>query len=90
MMALRGGATVKRSVRVAGHPTSVSLEEAFWQGLKDIAEARATTLNALIGEIDAARVEHLPDGTAPNLSSAIRVYVLEWYKGRAPADTPRP
>lgn len=58
----------KRSVTVAGHRTSVSLEEAFWEALKDIAGARRTTVNALIAEIDRNR--------SGNLSSAIRVFVL--------------
>lgn len=58
----------KRSVRIAGHETSVSLEEAFWQALKEIAARRGVSLNTLITGIDAGR-----DG---NLSSAIRVYVL--------------
>ncbi len=58
----------KRSVRVAGHPTSVSLEEAFWTALKDIARGRGVSLNQLITEIDRER--------GGNLSSAIRVFVL--------------
>ena len=59
----------KRSVAIAGHRTSVSLEAAFWDALREIAQKRGTTLNQLISEIDAGR-----EG---NLSSAIRVYVLE-------------
>ena len=59
----------KRSVMIAGHHTSVSLEEAFWQALKQIAEARGRSINRLITEIDAQR--------SGNLSSAIRVFVLE-------------
>lgn len=62
----------KRSVTIAGHATSVSLEEAFWQGLKDIAQSRGLSLNALISEIDEMRPETDPG----NLSSAIRVFVL--------------
>jgi predicted DNA-binding ribbon-helix-helix protein len=61
---------VKRSIVIAGHKTSVSLEEAFWQGLKDIAESRRMTLSDLVGAIDAGR-EHA------NLSSAIRLFVLD-------------
>src|SRR6476660_3925743 len=60
---------VKRSVVLAGHKTSVSLEDAFWQGLKDIATSRRTTLSDLISSIDADR-EH------GNLSSAFRLLVL--------------
>ncbi|MEE8350879.1 MAG: ribbon-helix-helix domain-containing protein [Rhodospirillales bacterium] len=63
----------KRSVLIAGHATSVSLEEAFWKALKKITEAKGLSLNALITEIDAARA----DDTPANLSSAIRVYVLK-------------
>ena len=59
----------KRSVMIAGHHTSVSLEEAFWQALKQIADARGRSINRLITEIDARR--------RGNLSSAIRVFVLE-------------
>jgi predicted DNA-binding ribbon-helix-helix protein len=60
---------VKRSVAVAGHRTSVSLEAPFWDALKDTAAERGISVQALIGEIDAGR------GGA-NLSSAIRVFVL--------------
>lgn len=60
---------VKRSVRIAGHATSVSLEAAFWQGLCDIAASRGVSVNALLTAIDAGR-----DG---NLSSAIRLFVLD-------------
>lgn len=59
----------KRSVTVAGHPTSVSLEAPFWDVLKEIAEARGLSLNRLIEEIDRGRTS--------NLSSAIRVFVVE-------------
>ncbi|HWB51387.1 MAG TPA: ribbon-helix-helix domain-containing protein [Stellaceae bacterium] len=62
-------ASVKRSVRVAGHATSISLEAPFWQGLRDIAAARGTSVNALVATIDATR--------GGNLSSAIRLFVLD-------------
>lgn len=58
----------KRSVIVDGHRTSVSLEGAFWNALRDIAKRRTVTLNQLISDID--------KGRAGNLSSAIRVYIL--------------
>jgi|SRR5262245_15204268 predicted DNA-binding ribbon-helix-helix protein len=61
---------VKRSVVIAGHKTSVSLEDAFWSALKEIAEQRQTTLSELVGSIDAARRHG-------NLSSAIRLFVLD-------------
>lgn len=64
----------KRSVFVAGHATSVSLEEPFWAALKKIAESRKISLNSLITEIDAARTG--------NLSSALRVYALHWHENR--------
>jgi len=67
---------VKRSVVLAGHKTSVSLEDAFWRGLKDIAKARRMTLSDLISKIDIDR-EH------GNLSSALRLYVLNHYQARA-------
>ncbi|MBM3481173.1 MAG: ribbon-helix-helix domain-containing protein [Alphaproteobacteria bacterium] len=60
----------KRSVTIAGHATSVSLEPEFWAELRAIAGARGVSLNALVGEVDAVR-------GARNLSSALRVHVLE-------------
>ena len=59
----------KRSLRIAGHLTSISLEDAFWDAFKAIAEKRGLSVNALAAEIDRSR-----DG---NLSSAIRVFVLQ-------------
>jgi predicted DNA-binding ribbon-helix-helix protein len=61
---------IKRSLVVAGHRTSISLEDPFWRGLKALAERRRQSINALVAEIDAAR------GQA-NLSSAIRLFVFE-------------
>ena len=66
---------VKRSVVLAGHKTSVSLEEAFWRGLKDIASSRRSTLSNLIVSINTDREQG-------NLSSAIR-FVLNHYKAGA-------
>lgn len=62
----------KRSITIAGHRTSISLEEEFWDMLRNIAAAEGCSLAALIGRIDKKR------GSA-NLSSAIRVQVLEFY-----------
>lgn len=62
-------AICKRSLAIAGHRTSISLEEAFWQGLRQVAHHRNLSIAALVAEIDATR------GNA-NLSSAIRVFVL--------------
>ena len=64
----------KRSVTIAGHRTSLSLEEPFWQALKSLAEDDGVSLAALIERVDRARSL----GRDPyNLSSALRVYVLE-------------
>jgi len=65
----------KHSVVLAGHKTSVSLEEPFWQGLKDIATSRWMTLSDLVSSIDLDR-EH------GNLSSASRLFVLNHYQAR--------
>lgn len=65
----------KRSLTLQGHRTSVSLEDAFWQELQALAEARDVSVNALVAEIDAAR------GVSSGLASAIRVYVLVAAKG---------
>ena len=67
---------VKRSIVVAGHKTSVSLEEAFWNGMKEISGLRNMTLSELVGEIDSNRQQG-------NLSSAIRLFVLDYFKSRA-------
>lgn len=64
----------KHSVAIAGHRTSLSLEAAFWDALKEIAAARDVSVNRLIEEIDRARAAEPEPG---NLSSAVRVYVLE-------------
>ncbi len=64
---------VKRSIVIAGHKTSVSLEDAFWQGLKDIATGRELTLSDLVATIDT-------DRHGGNLSSAIRLFVLDYYR----------
>lgn len=61
---------VKRSIVIDGHKTSISLEDAFWSGLKEIAQAHQATLSNVVGEIDRAREQG-------NLSSAIRLFVLE-------------
>ena len=65
----------KRSVAIAGHRTSVSIEGAFWNSLKEIASARGMTLGELIGEIDANR-------EYDNLSSAIRLFIIGVYRDR--------
>lgn len=64
---------IKRSIVIAGHKTSVSLEDAFWRGLKEIARERDITLSELVASIDSDR-QH------GNLSSAIRLFVLDHYR----------
>jgi predicted DNA-binding ribbon-helix-helix protein len=64
---------VKRSIVIAGHKTSVSLEDAFWKGLKEIAGGRDLTLSELVATIDS-------DRRHGNLSSAIRLFVLDHYR----------
>jgi predicted DNA-binding ribbon-helix-helix protein len=64
---------VKRSVTIAGHQTSISLEPLFWQALETAAGARALPLNALIAEIDAIRITA---ADPPNLASALRSWLL--------------
>jgi predicted DNA-binding ribbon-helix-helix protein len=64
----------KRSVLIAGHQTSISLEPLFWQALEAEAKERGCPVNALVAEIDAARLEAK---RPPNLTSAIRQWLLE-------------
>ena len=66
-------AVLKRSVVIDGHKTSISLEETFWGDLKDIAHSQQTTLSKLVTQIDQTRQQ----SEQGNLSSAIRLYVLE-------------
>ena len=60
---------IKRTVMVGGHKTSISLEDEFWRGLKEIAQARGASLAQILAEIDTMRQQK-------NLSSAIRLFVL--------------
>lgn len=71
---------VKRSIVIGGHKTSVSLEDAFWTGLKEIALGRNMTLSELVATIDTER-QH------GNLSSAIRLFVLDYYRTRLAENT---
>lgn len=68
--ALMKSSVVKRSIVIDGHKTSVSLEDAFWSSLKEIAEAQQAPLSMVVGEIDQTRQQG-------NLSSAIRLFVLD-------------
>ena len=67
---------VKRSVVIAGHKTSISLEETFWICVKDIARAQDLTVQQIVAKIDSERKQG-------NLSSAVRLFVLEHYRNRA-------
>jgi len=67
----------KRSVTIDGHRTSISLEDAFWTELSALSQARGLSLNALVAEIDRERTQE-----QTNLSSALRVYVLQKVKQR--------
>ena len=72
-MTRTAGATIKkRSVLIAGHATSLSLETEFWSALQEVARKRGLSLNRLVASVDATR--------AGNLSSALRVFVLECYR----------
>lgn len=72
---------VKRSIVIAGHKTSVSLEDAFWKGLKDIADSRQLTLSEQVAAIDT-------DRRHGNLSSAIRLFVLDHYRAQTGDERP--
>jgi predicted DNA-binding ribbon-helix-helix protein len=69
---------VKHSVVIDGHKTSVSLEDAFWGSLKEIAHAQGATLGQTVAEIDKSRQR-------ANLSSAIRLFVLEYFRAHGQA-----
>ena len=71
---MSSGRPVKRSLTIAGHRTSISLEPAFWEALKALARAEKVPVAELIATIDAARGE-------AGLSSAIRVYLFERARG---------
>ncbi len=68
------GRPIKRSLTLKGHRTSVSLEEPFWAAFREIAEAQGKPINQLAAEIDADR------GVEMGLASAIRVFVLAWFR----------
>lgn len=72
---------VKRSIVIAGHKTSVSLEDAFWRGLKEIANDKHLTVSDMVGEIDTGRRQG-------NLSSAIRLFVLDKVRSQISEFTP--
>jgi predicted DNA-binding ribbon-helix-helix protein len=71
---------IKRSISVGGHKTNISLEDAFWTGLREIARSRTMTISAVVADIDMRR-QHA------NLSSAVRLFVLEHAQVQAAART---
>ncbi|WP_119308376.1 ribbon-helix-helix domain-containing protein [Cohaesibacter haloalkalitolerans] len=73
----------KHSVTIAGHRTSISLEDEFWQGLKALADSRNKSLADIIRQIDKERGIN-------NLSSAIRIAVLDYYKSQIPQEDALP
>jgi predicted DNA-binding ribbon-helix-helix protein len=74
-------AVVKRSIVIAGHRTSVSLEDDFWSGLKEIGREHEMTLSSLITEINGRRLD-------TNLSSAVRLFVLRHFRSKIPRTFP--
>ena len=72
---------IKRSFQIRGHRTSLSLEEPFWDALKEIAADKKLPLAQLVETIDTGR-----NATASGLSGAIRLYILDYYRQRARAE----
>ncbi len=70
---------IKRSIMIAGHSTSISLEPIFWDSLREAAAAEALPLNALVARIDAQRIAA---SDPANLASAIRVWLFERERGK--------
>lgn len=75
----RDAAPKKRSVRISGHETSITLEEPFWDALRDIAQAQGISVSQLMSDIDKDR-----EG---NLSSALRVYILQYFQEKLTQQT---
>ena len=72
---MKSSLIVKRSIVVAGHKTSVTLEDAYWKSLKEIASGRNMTVSSLVTAVDSERPQS-------NLSSAIRLFVLDFYRNQ--------
>ena len=70
---------VKRSVEIAGHKTSISLEPLYWELLKQAARAEALPLNALVARIDAERIQA---PVPPGLAGAVRIWLVAWLAAR--------
>lgn len=75
---------LKRSFQIRGHRTSISLEEPFWEALREIAEDEEKSISALVAEIDSKR-----DAMASGLSCAIRVFILDYYRRKSAAMSAR-
>jgi len=67
----------KRSLIIAGHSTSISLEPSFWEALQEIAEKKQLSVAALVERLDHQRILN---PQSDNLSSYLRVYILNWYR----------
>ncbi len=76
---------VKRSVEIAGHKTSISLEPLFWELLKQAASAEGLPINALVARIDAERIRA---PVPPGLAGALRVWLVGWLTARLVPDQP--
>lgn len=70
---------VKKSINLSGHLTSISLEPEFWSALKDISERESSSIRSLVQKVDHDRIN---SDSIYNLSSAIRVFILSYYKER--------
>jgi predicted DNA-binding ribbon-helix-helix protein len=79
----RKSLVVKRSVRVGNKITSLGIEDAFWNAPKDITAAQGTAVSRLVETIDSERRERLE----ANLSSVVRLFVLDYYRSRCRPDT---
>lgn len=73
------GRPEKRSFSIKGHRTSISLEEPFWDALRDAADEQKMTLAALVAKIDASRGDS-------GLSGAVRIWILDYFRGRSGPD----
>ena len=77
---------VKRSVEIAGHKTSISLEPLFWELLKQAAQAEGVPINALVARIDAERIAA---PVPPGLAGAVRVWLVGWLVSELSQQQPR-
>lgn len=73
---------LKRSFKIRGHRTSLSLEQPFWDALRDIADRENVPLSKLVADVDTMR-----DANTSGLSGAVRVFILQHYRNRAEGNT---